>query len=299
MSGSCQQVLPSRASRKRNCTLAEFAEKVYMPHARTRKRSWKLEEAILTRHVLPRLGQEKLKSISAFQLFSWQEWMKARNLAPSTCNRALFLLKYLFNCACSWGFLKHSPARDVQPLPAGAIRERYLSPEEARRLLDAADADIDRMAALAVRLLLFTGARKSEILKARWEDVDLSRCLLTVPLAKSGRAHHIPLSDAALKTLASLPRSSPWLFPGASISFPRTSVYAAWNRIRLRAGLQDVRLHDLRHSFASFLVNSGCTLYEVQKILGHHDPRVTTRYAHLAQDSLRRAANVLSVLLET
>ena len=274
-------------------TFSAFIHEHYTPHAKSRKRSWKAEQGILRRDILPALGELRLDSITRFTLIRWQESMLGKGLAASTCNRALFLLKYAFNCARRWGFIAESPARDVQALPEKEFRERYLSEEEARRLLDELDAEKDQQAAHVIRLLLFTGARKSEILAARWENVDVGRGILTVPLSKSGKARHIPLSDAALNVLANIPRSSEWLFPSPKTAGHMTSIFKAWDRVRTKAMLKDVRLHDLRHSFASFLVNDGCSLYEVQKILGHHDPRVTTRYAHLAQDSLLRAANIV------
>ena len=272
---------------------AAFIHDHYMPHAKSRKRSWKAEQGILRRDILPELGDMPLDSITRLTLVHWQEGMLGRGLAPSTCNRALFLLKYALNCARRWGFISDSPARDVQALPEKEFRERYLSEDEARRLLEILKEEKDQQAAHVVRLLLFTGARKSEILAARWENVDVERRILTVPLSKSGKARHIPLSEAALQVLANLPRCSEWLFPSPRTEGHITSVFTVWDRVRTKAGLKDVRLHDLRHSFASFLVNDGCTLYEVQKILGHHDPKVTTRYAHLAQDSLLRAANAV------
>ena len=274
-------------------TFFAFIHEHYTPHAKSRKRSWKAEQGILRRDILPVLGEMRLDSITRFTLIRWQESMLGKGLAASTCNRALSLLKYTFNCARRWGFIAESPARDVQALPEREFRERYLSEEEARRLMDALAAEKDQQAAHVVKLLLFTGARKSEILTARWENVDVGRGILTVPLSKSGKARHIPLSDAALKVLAQIPRNSEWLFPSPKTVGHLTSIFKAWDRVRTKAMLKDVRLHDLRHSFASFLVNDGCSLYEVQKILGHHDPRVTTRYAHLAQDSLLRAANVV------
>ena len=203
-------------------------------------------------------------------------------------------MKYAFNCAQRWGFISDSPARDVQVLPEKEFRERFLSEDEARQLLKVLKEEKDQQTAQVIRLLLFTGARKSEILAARWENMDLERRILTVPLSKSGKARHIPLSDAALQVLAEIPCNSEWLFPSKRTKGHITSIFQAWDRVRTRAGLKDMRLHDLRHSFASFLVNSGCSLYEVQKILGHHNPKVTTRYAHLAQESLLRAANVVS-----
>ena len=274
-------------------TFGTFIEKHYLPHAKARKRSWKTEVGILRRHILPVFSDSKLEAITRFALTRWLEELQEKGLAPATCNRTLFLVKYLFNCARRWGFIAESPARDVQTLPEKEFRERYLSEEEARRLLDALAADKDQQAANVVRLLLFTGARKSEILAARWENVDVARRILTVPLSKSGKARHIPLSDAALQILEGIPRKSEWLFPSRKNASHIKTIYEAWDRVRKRAVLKDVRLHDLRHSFASFLVNSGCSLYEVQKILGHQNPKITTRYAHLAQDSLLRAANIV------
>ena len=274
-------------------TFGAFIEKHYLPHAKARKRSWQTEVGILRRHILPMFSAAKLEAITRFALSRWLEGLHDKGLSPATCNRALFLVKYVFNCARRWGFIAESPARDVQALPEKEFRERYLSEEEARRLLNALDTEKDRQAAHVVKLLLFTGARKSEILAARWENIDMKRRILTVPLSKSGKARHIPLSDAALQVLAEIPHKSEWLLPSNRTDSHIGTIYDAWDRVRERAGLKDVRLHDLRHSFASFLVNSGCSLYEVQKILGHQNPKVTTRYAHLAQDSLLRAANIV------
>ena len=278
---------------EKRLTFGTFIEKHYLPHAKARKRSWQTEVGILRRHILSIFSAAKLEAITRFALTRWLEELQEKGLAPATCNRALFLVKYLFNCARRWGFIAESPARDVQSLPEKEFRERYLSEEEARRLLDALAAEKDQQAANVVRLLLFTGARKSEILAARWESVDLRQRILTVPLSKSGKARHIPLSDTASQILEGMPRKSEWLFPSTKTASHIKTIYDAWNRVRAQAGLKDIRLHDLRHSFASFLVNSGCSLYEVQKILGHQNPKVTTRYAHLAQDSLLRAANIV------
>ena len=148
-------------------------------------------------------------------------------------------------------------------------------------------------------LLLLTGARKREILNARWECIDFERQMLTVPLSKSGRPRHIPLSDGAIALLRSVPRDEdvPWVFFNRKTGKPLVTIFNAWKTIRRRAGLEALRLHDLRHSFASFLVNSGRSLYEVQRLLGHHDPKVTMRYAHLSPSALIEAANVVSGVL--
>lgn len=278
-------------------TLETFVAERYLPHARLNKRSWDTDRRILRLHVLPCFGGRRMDRIRRADIVAWRNAMRGRGLAPGTCNRVMALLKFVFNNAVRWGVLTadRNPCRDLDSLADPGGRERYLSAAEARRVLEELDRYPSRHSALAIKLLLFTGARRREILSARWEYVDWERRLITVPVAKSGKARHIPLSDEALAVLRGLPRpgASPWLFPNPRTGAPLRSVFHTWSVIRSRLGLDDVRLHDLRHSFASFLVNSGCSLYEVQKILGHGDPRVTMRYAHLAAESLIRAANMV------
>ena len=143
----------------------------------------------------------------------------------------------------------------------------------------------------------YTGARKREILDAKWEEIDFNRRLLMIPAArsKSKKVHYIPLSDAAIELLQSLPRLEdvPWVFFNPKTKKPPVSIFGAWDTIRKNIGIPEVRLHDLRHSFASFLVNSGRSLYEVQKLLGHHDPKVTMRYAHLSPGAMLEAVNIV------
>lgn len=152
------------------------------------------------------------------------------------------------------------------------------------------------VAALTLRLLLLTGARKSEILKARWENINVEQGILTVPLSKSGKPRHIALSRAALAVIAEIPHGlgDTWLFTSNATGKPLPDIYLFWDKLRREIGLVDVRIHDLRHSFASLLVNCGHSLYEVQKTLGHGDSRTTMRYAHLGQESLLAAAETVS-----
>ena len=143
-------------------------------------------------------------------------------------------------------------------------------------------------------LLLLTGARRREITQAKWEHVDWEKRVLLVPVSKSGRPRIVALNAAAFALLRSIPRDpeSPYVFPGRLVG-----VFYPWDRIRRRAGLPDVRLHDLRHSFASILVNQGVSLYIVQGLLGHASPRMTQRYAHLAPQTLLDAAEVVSSVI--
>jgi len=141
-----------------------------------------------------------------------------------------------------------------------------------------------------------TGARRNEVTQAKWEHVDWERKTLLVPLSKSGKPRTIALNAVALDVLKSIEPEPgcPYIFPAPSTNRPSPSLYFPWHRIRVRAGLPDVRLHDLRHSFASFLVNKGVSLYVVQGLLGHAHARFTQRYAHLTPNTLLEAAETMT-----
>ena len=135
------------------------------------------------------------------------------------------------------------------------------------------------------------------MLDAKWEDFDFNRRIWRIPITKSGKARHVPLSDGALNILSTMPRDikCEWAFPNPDTKKPFVNIFYAWNTARTSVGLGDVRVHDLRHSFASLLINSGRTLYEVQHILGHTQVKTTQRYAHLSQDTLLAAANAATL----
>ena len=256
-----------------------------------------MDERIARQHLSPAFGARELADIQRHEVEDWLHGLSAGGLAPATCNRILAVFKTICSLAAMRGLLPagQSPCAGVSSFKIHTQRERYLSREEAQRLMRALE-NSKHPEAFALRLLLLTGARKSEILKARWEHVRLELRLLIVPLSKSGRPRHILLSDAALDVVRAMPRTpgNPWLFPGHAPGKPLSDLYLFWNRLRRDLGLADVRIHDLRHTFASFLVNAGHSLYETQKMLGHSDPRTTMRYAHLGQASLLAAAETVS-----
>lgn len=277
-----------------------FVASIYLPHARQRKRSWEVDERIVRQHLSATFGKYKLANISHRDVEIWLRGLSAKGLAPATCNRILAVLKSILTLARLHGLIPQdsSPCMGVVSFKVGNIRERYLTKAETRRLVQALESS-PRPEATAILLLLLTGARKNEILKARWENIHLEQRLLTVPLSKSGKPRHIALSKEAIAVIRSIPRKPgcPWLFPsklgGHTSDKPLADIYVFWNELRRRLGIRDMRIHDLRHSYASFLVNAGHSLYEVQKLLGHSDPRTTMRYAHLAQDSLAAAAQTV------
>ena len=175
-------------------------------------------------------------------------------------------------------------------------RERFLSDEEFRRLgrtlAEAGDLKgVSVHAVAAIRLLLLTGCRKSEILTLQWREVDLEARELNLPDSKTGK-RSIPLSPEAVRILSDIPRidGSPWVIPGKAGDKPRRDLQTPWKIVCERAGISDMRIHDCRHSFASRALALGESLPAIGKLLGHSQVETTARHAHLAQDSVREAA---------
>ena len=277
-------------------SLAEFVRDSYMPYAKNVKRSWQTDETILRIHILQKFGAYRLDQITDQAIASLISRMLDAGYATGTTNRVLVLLRFIFNLAKKWGVpgSAKNPTAGLKTAP-DVCRERFLTQDEARRLLSSLDVDENQVAARAIKLLLLTGARRNEVTQAKWEYINWEKRTLLVPRAKSGRPRSIHLNSAALDLLSSIPRAegNPYIFPSPVTGRPSPSLHFPWFRIRERACLFDVRLHDLRHSFASILVNQGVSLYVVQGLLGHTQARTTQRYAHLANDTLSDAAEVI------
>lgn len=281
-------------------SLRDFVQEKYVPFVKNAKRSWRTDETILRIHILPVLGKRHLDEIGNRDIAELLSRLRQDGYATGTTNRVLVLLRYIFNLAKKWGVpgAGENPATGLKTAP-DVCRERFLSNEEAQRLLSALEEDENQVAAKAITLLLLTGARRNEVTKAKWDYVDWERKTLLVPISKTGRARMISLSSVALQLLRSIDRlpGNPYIFPSPVTGRPCPSLHFPWLRIRKRSGLLDIRLHDLRHSFASFLVNEGVSLYVVQGLLGHTQPRMTQRYAHLAQKTLHDAAEMVPAAL--
>ena len=187
------------------------------------------------------------------------------------------------------------------PIEPDVCRHRFLSEEEAADLVKSLDEDENQVAARAILLLLLTGARRNEVTHAKWEQIDWQHGLLIVPRSKSGKARQVHLSSRCLDVLRSIIpiEGNPYVFPAPTTGRPSKSLHFPWVRIKRRAGLTDLRLHDLRHSFASFLANEGVSLYTVQHLLGHSNARYTQRYAHLTTSTLSEAVEVVSKVLSS
>jgi integrase len=296
-------------------TLADLAKEYRNDPDVKKKRASTLrnEAQMLDSIILPKLGGKKVAALTRADIAKLHSSLSA---TPYRANRVLALISILLSFAIEMGYRSDNPATLVTKFPEEK-RNRWLTEEEMQRLVDAIDDYHDQHAANAIRLLLLTGAREGEVLNATWEEFDLNRGAWTKPThhTKQKRTEVIPLSDAALELLRSMnkSRSGTHVFPGNGTNKARVTIRRPWVQVCKAAGLTEVvtvkgkrqelkrykptlRIHDLRHNFASHLVSSGASLHIVGKLLGHTQPQTTARYAHLADNPLREAANKFGAL---
>lgn len=276
-----------KAEKKATITYAELA-KQHLDYAKTYQKRPGNTDAVMRVHLLPRWGARRLDEITAQAIATWLGELR-EGLAPATVEKIRITFNRSFELGLKWGCAKSNPVRGIPRPKFSNQRSRYLSPAEAQRLLRAVERSANPSLAAIVHLLLLTGARKNELLRARWEHVDLRTRDWLIPDSKTGKSRHVPLSQAAVDVIGGLSRLNEWLLPNPSTRKPYTDIKRAWMTARDEAHLPDLRIHDLRHSFASFAVNAGVDLYQVGAILGHSDHQSTARYSHCAPETLMRA----------
>ncbi len=281
-----------RIARQEAPTMAELAERFLAEHAEAKRKASTAAEyrRLLDKIILPALGKRKAADVTRADIAKLHH---ANRAAPYQANRVLAVLSKMFNLAERWGLRADgsNPCRHVEKF-GERKRERMLSPAELARLGDALAAHHGSpYTVAAVKLLVFTGARLGEVLGLRWERIDFERAEARLPDSKSG-AKTLHLPPPALAVLAELPRldGNPHVIAGAKEGAAMVNLEKPWRAIRKPAGLDDVRLHDLRHAFASVAASSGMGLPIIGKMLGHTQAATTARYAHLASDPVKAAA---------
>lgn len=295
-------------------TFADLAKRYLEEHANVVKRASSVRnDKSKIDGILSRWNDRPIAAVSQDDV---EELKRDLQATPIQANRTLALLSKMFNLASiKWHYRPDNPVRGVQRFKEHE-RHIYLENDQVVALKQSLDKYRDQNAADAIRLLLLTGARESEALQADWSEFDLKRGIWNKPRRhmKQGEDHHIPLSEDAVALLRKMkPQKSGALFPVRNASATVRAIRKPWIQICRAAGLAtavekmgkrrrvtrykpNFHIHDLRHTYASWLVSNGVELYDVSKLLGHSRVATTERYAHHADESLRKATNVFGGL---
>jgi len=280
-------------------TLDSFWTNHALPHLKLVKRSYLRDEQLYDR-IGPKFGTSPLRAITRYQVEQFKAELMEKNLSPATVDHHLKLMRHLFNLAVQWDMLEKNPLKGIQLLNVDNQVENYLKDDEMQRFLEVLKTDANRPICLLLMFLLSTGARLNEAVQAKWSQIDIDNVVWKIPASnsKSKKIRSVPLNDSALWVLeqAKLLGEADYPFANPETKLPYQSVRTVFYRLCKKAKIK-LRIHDLRHSFASLLVSGGRSLYEVQQILGHSDPKVTMRYAHLSTKALQAAANTASVIV--
>ena len=286
---------PDSGPPKRALTVADLAERYMEAHVTVNcnAHTQGIYRGSLDNHILPALGAREIASVGRSEAAALHYRLRD---TPRAANRALMVLSKMFSLAEAWGLAPSggNPCRFVLRYKEGK-RERFLTAEEYRRIgrelsVLEGEGPMPARAAAALRLLMLTGSRLGEILTLRWDDVDRNAAELRLRDAKTG-ARMVPLSPTAAAVLVEIVPvpGSPWVFAGREPDRHLSQLSTYWQRVRARAGLEDVRIHDLRHSFASRALALGENLTMIGRLLGHADVGSTARYVHLARDAEKTA----------
>ena len=291
-------------------TMNDLADRFEAEHLTKRRASTARDYAsILRLHVRPQLGTMRVMDVRHSDVERLHSTIAKE--APYRANRTAAVLSKMMALAVKWEMRPDNPVRGIERKPE-ARRERYLTPAEITRLSAVLLAHPERASANAVRLLLLTGARRGEVLSATWDQFDLSVGVWVKPAAstKQGKLHRVPLSGAAVALLVEMRREadaqavmlrpgarpSPFLFPGMA-GKPLQEIKRFWAAVTNAANLKDVRVHDLRHTFASILASAGLSLPIIGALLGHTQAATTSRYSHLMDDPLRAATERVGAIV--
>jgi integrase len=280
-------------------TVADLCVRFEAEHVeKLRRRSQADYRNSIRNEIVPALGKLKVAAVD----FEHVERLhrKITQRAPIRANRVIAVLSKMFALATKWRLRPDNPCKGIERNREQA-RKRYLTTDELARLTTALDVHPDQQAADIFRLLLFTGARRHEVLSAKWEQFDLKEGMWTKPATstKQNAEHRIPLSAPARQLLARLHNDHDqlWLFPGRGGQQPRINIDRSWSLLCKAARITGLHIHDLRHSYASTLVGAGFSLPVIGALLGHSQPKTTARYAHLFDDPLRKATERAGAIL--
>src|ERR1700730_17632876 len=272
-------------------TVKSLADAYIERHAKLKKNTWTDDESYLARHLLPRFGTRLALAISTDDMAALHAEIGSKH--PYAANRLLEIVRKMYNLGRKWGLVpmdKANPASGVERFPE-TKRRRFVTPDELPQLSKAIAQEFDEYVRHAIWLLLLTGLRRGELLNAKWSDIDWKQRTLSIPKTKNGEVLLAPLSHAAIARLKAVPqiKDNPYIICGRKAGQPLVNLNVAWNRIRIAAGLPDVRIHDLRRTVGSWLVRDGASLHLVGAVLNHKDQKTTAGYAYFQTKERHKA----------
>jgi integrase len=293
-------------------TVADLCKRFLAEHSERKNRASTTESyrAILNNWVLPKIKHLKAGEVTFSDVEDLHAFVTKAG-GPYAANRTLAVLSKAFGLAIRWRWRTDNPVKGVERNQE-VKRQRYMSLEEIAALIKALGEHPDQQAANIIRLLLLTGARRGEVLKARWDQFDLGAGVWIKPGAttKQKTSHRVPLSAPARQLLSEILAEadraaavvgaewSPWVFPGRADGQPREGIKRPWAEICKAAKLKGVRVHDIRHSYASILASAGLSLPIIGQLLGHTQASTTHRYSHLFDDPLRAATERVGAIVD-
>ncbi|MEW7975222.1 MAG: tyrosine-type recombinase/integrase [Candidatus Thiodiazotropha endolucinida] len=275
--------------------LSQFADE-YLTHIKKTNKTWNKDESKLNKRILPKWGKLRLDTLTTRQIGSFHSSLKTER-TPATANRYLALVKRMLNLAVEWGYIDKNPAQHIKLFKENNERTDWLNNDQVKALVTACSEYSDLYIAALFPFLLYTGARLGEALNAQWSSIDIERGMWHIPEAKSGKGRYVPLAPQAIQLLESLEKQkgNPFVFCGRVKGQALVNVAKPWKRIKAAANLPDhFRIHDLRHTFASWGVSNGIDLYHIQALLGHSSAQMTQRYSHLAEDGIKASVKQIS-----
>ena len=279
-------------------TFTEFFEEQYIPYVKPRKRTWKKDLEYYNLRLKSEFGNKQLSKITRHQIQAFLTRIKVEGLAASTCNHYLKLTHRIYQICIDLSIIEKNPASRIPHYKEENMIENYLTDEELKRFVEVLLTDSNRNVCNILLLMLNTGCRVNEILSLSWSDCDLQNKVIRISAknSKSRKMRSIPLNSGAVNILRKqclITKNLGHCFINFQTGKKYSTISKVFQRIKNLARV-DIRLHDLRHNFASMLINDGRTLFEVQQILGHSNPKITQRYAHLTAKTLEDAANCAS-----
>jgi len=257
---------------------------------------------LLRNYVLPHFSKHRKVAEITFADVDALHRKITKTGATYQANRVVAMLSKMFSLAMRWGWRTDNPCRSIERNKEHA-RQRYLTSDELARLVGALAKFPDRDVADVFRLLLLTGARRNEVLTMRWEDLNLTKATWSKPpsYTKQGKHHSVPLSAPVCQLLAdrmARKADGEYVFAGNGSKQHLVNIWRAFQRLCKTADIEGLRIHDLRHSYASTLVSAGHSLPLIGALLGHSQPQTTARYAHLFDDPLRKATEQVGQIIE-